>query len=157
MLGDPDLASRYGDGTAIISRLCPVDYHRFHFPVSGRASDSYLINGYLFSVNPIALRRDLSILWRNKRTLTVIESPVFGDVLMLEVGATCVGGTVQTYTPGAVVEKGDEKGYFKFGGSMTITLFEAGCARLPDDLAATSREQLELYAKMGDRMAATAG
>ena len=157
LLGDPALAARYGDGTAVISRLCPVDYHRFHFPVSGEPSESYLINGDLFSVNPIALRRDLAILWRNKRTLTLIDSPVFGEVLMLEVGATCVGGTVQTYAPRAQVRKGDEKGYFKFGGSMTITLFEAGRARLADDLAATSVEQLELYAKMGDQMAVAAG
>ena len=156
LLGDEALAQRYREGTAVISRLCPVDYHRFHFPVSGTAGEPRLINGPLFSVNPIALRRDLSILWRNKRTLTKIESATFGEVLMIEVGATCVGGTVQTFSPGSPVGKGDEKGSFKFGGSMTITLFEPGRARLPRDLAVTSTDQIELYAKMGDQMA-TAG
>jgi phosphatidylserine decarboxylase len=153
LLGDRDLASRYADGSAVISRLCPVDYHRFHFPVSGTADEARLINGHLFSVNPIALRRNIAILWRNKRTLTEIKSPTFGHVIMLEVGATCVGGTVQTYTPKSEIHKGDEKGYFKFGGSMTITLFERGRATLPDDLAMTSDQQIELYAKMGDAMA----
>ena len=156
LLGDSDLAERYRDGSAVISRLCPVDYHRFHFPVSGTAGPARLINGDLCSVSPIALRRDLAILWRNKRTLTEIQSPEFGEVLMVEVGATCVGGTVQTYSPGSRVEKGDEKGYFKFGGSMTITLFGPGRVKLPADLAKTSVEQIELYAKMGDEMASVA-
>ncbi|MFT4546604.1 MAG: phosphatidylserine decarboxylase [Verrucomicrobiales bacterium] len=153
LLGDAELAKRYADGTAIISRLCPVDYHRFHFPVAGTAGESRIINGHLISVNPIALRQNIDILWRNKRTLTEIKSPQFGDVLMLEVGATCVGGTVQTYEAGAEIEKGDEKGYFKFGGSMTITLFKKGRAALPEDLAKTTAEQIELYAKMGESMA----
>ena len=153
LLGDPALAKQFAQGTAIISRLCPVDYHRFHFPVSGTPAESQLINGHLSSVNPIALRKNLAILWQNKRTLTKIESPQFGTVLMLEVGATCVGGTIQTYKPGTVINKGDEKGYFKFGGSMTITIFEPGKATLPPDLQKTAEEQLELYAKMGDTMA----
>ena len=153
IFGDVELAARYADGSAVISRLCPVDYHRFHFPVSGTAGESRPIDGHLSSVNPIALRRDLAILWRNRRTLTELQSPTFGDVIMLEVGATCVGGTVQTYTPGTEVRKGDEKGYFKFGGSMAITIFEKGRAKLAGDLARTTSEQIELYAKMGDEMA----
>jgi len=154
LVGDRTLGEKFAAGCAVISRLCPVDYHRFHFPVSGTAGEPRRIGGRLFSVNPIALRKDLAILWRNKRTLTEIHSPQFGHVLMLEVGATCVGGTVQTYTADSKVAKGDEKGYFKFGGSMTITIFERGAARLHEDLARTSAEQIELYAKMGDAMAA---
>lgn len=156
LLGDPSLAERYADGSAVISRLCPVDYHRFHFPVAGVPGESYLIGGDLYSVNPIALRRQIAILWRNKRTLTSIDSPEFGQVILLEVGATCVGGTIQTYAPGEAISKGDEKGYFKFGGSMTITFFQRGRAVLAEDLARTSDEQVELYARMGDAMA-TAG
>lgn len=153
LLGSEALASRYADGSGIISRLCPVDYHRFHFPVGGKPGETSLINGDLFSVNPIALRRNLEILWRNKRTLTEIDSPRFGPVLMLEVGATCVGGTVQTFQAGGEVAKGEEKGYFKFGGSMTITLFEKGRVTLAEDLAASGASQIELYARMGDEMA----
>jgi len=153
LLGDSDKASSFADGTAIISRLCPVDYHRFHFPVSGTPTETRVINGPLYSVSPIALRRDIAILWRNKRSLTTIDSPDFGEVLMLEVGATCVGGTIQTFEPNTSTEKGDEKGYFKFGGSMTITLFKKGAVKLANDLKNTAAKQVELYAKMGDEMA----
>jgi len=135
-----------------MSRLCPVDYHRFHFPVSGVANAPRLIEGPLYSVNPIALRQNINIFTENKRAVTAIESETFGLVLMFEIGATCVGSFEYTFQPGARVEKGSEKGYFKFGGSSTITLFERGHIKLADDLVAKSKEGVELYARMGDLM-----
>jgi phosphatidylserine decarboxylase len=50
------------------------------------------------------------------------------------------------------MQKGSEKGYFKFGGSETITLFEAGKITLAEDLVENSRMGRELYARMGDLM-----
>ena len=120
LLDDPDLSVRYAGGSLVLSRLCPVDYHRFHFPVSGEASQTRLINGPLFSVSPIALARNLAYLLQNKRTITQIKTETMGTVLMMEIGATCVGSIVQTYEPGGMIDKGDEKGYFAFGGSSTI-------------------------------------
>jgi phosphatidylserine decarboxylase len=152
LLGDGKLAARFRDGAMVLSRLCPVDYHRFHFPVSGVPRAPRLIEGPLYSVNPIALRQNIHIFTENKRAVTEIESDKFGLVLMLEIGATCVGSFEYTFTPGARVEKGQEKGYFKFGGSSTITLFERGRIRLAEDLLKTSKESIELYARMGDRM-----
>ena len=149
LLGSPDLAARYQDGALILSRLCPVDYHRFHFPCAGIPGETRLLNGPLFSVSPIALRRNLSYLWQNKRTVTELETPDFGTVLCLEIGATCVGSIHQTFTPGQAVEKGAEKGFFAFGGSSTLLLFEPGTVTLSDDLVAAGREAIELYAKMG--------
>lgn len=151
-LDDDALAARYADGTAIISRLCPVDYHRYHFPCAGVPGDTRLINGWLYSVNPVALRRNVRYLIDNKRSYCLIDSPVFGRVLYAEIGATCVGSLVNTYTPGEAVRKGDEKGYFKFGGSCTILLFEKKRIRLDSDLVENSANHLETYARMGDRM-----
>ena len=153
LLGDDNLASRYADGSLVLSRLCPVDYHRFHFPTSGTPGEVRLINGPLFSVSPIALRRNLGYLWENKRTITKLETEDIGTVLLMEIGATCVGSILQTFTPGQPVKKGDEKGYFAFGGSSTITLFEPGAVELADDLTRWSAEQTELYAKVGTAMA----
>ncbi|MEZ6092237.1 MAG: phosphatidylserine decarboxylase [Pirellulaceae bacterium] len=152
LLRDAELAKRYAQGSLLISRLCPVDYHRFHFPVGGVAGTSRLLNGPLLSVNPIALRQNIQILATNRRRLTVLESDRFGKVLLLEIGATCVGGICQTYQAGARVEKGSEKGYFYFGGSSTITIFEPNCIQFDDDLIENSLQQRELYARMGDHM-----
>lgn len=153
LLGDAALAARYREGTLVLSRLCPVDYHRFHFPCAGTPGAPRLINGPLYSVSPVALRRRLAYLWENKRVLTELTTPDLGTVLVIEIGATNVGSIVQTFAPGQHVAKGGEKGYFKFGGSSTITLFEPGKVKLADDLLAHSAEQRELYARMGDVMA----
>ena len=152
LLRDHDLAGQFHRGAMVLSRLCPVDYHRYHFPVGGLATGPRVLNGWLYSVSPIALRRNIRIFTENKRAITRIESPEFGTVLMLEVGATCVGSFEYTFTPNTRVAKGAEKGYFKFGGSSTITLFEPGRVKLDDDLVRQTREHRELYARMGDRL-----
>jgi phosphatidylserine decarboxylase len=151
-LGDAALAAEFAGGSLLISRLCPVDYHRFHFPVAGRPSEPRLINGWLYSVSPIALRQNLAYLWENKRMVTLVESPVFGRVAVCEIGATMVGSIFQTFTPGRAATKGEEKGLFKFGGSCVVTLFQKNRIRLDADLVKHSAEGLEVYAKMGDRL-----
>lgn len=150
------LADEFAGGSMLISRLCPVDYHRYHFPVAGEASAPQLSNGPLYSVSPLALRRNLGILWENKRVHTVIESPVFGRVVAMEIGATCVGSIHSTSSAGPV-EKGQEKGYFSFGGSCVVTLFQAGCIRFDDDLLEHSAESTEVYARVGERCGAFIG
>lgn len=152
LFADAALANEFAGGTIVFSRLCPVDYHRFHFPVSGVAPAPRLINGPLYSVSPIALRRNLGYLCENKRSLSVIESEGFGRVVTLEVGATNVGSWDYTFTADSRVAKGQEKGFFKFGGSLTITVFRKGVMKLADDLAANGVRQREVYAKIGDRM-----
>ena len=152
LLRDVELTERFRDGSLLLSRLCPVDYHRFHFSVGGTPGQTRLINGPLYSVNPIALCQNIRILATNKRTLTILESDLCGQVLILEIGATCVGSIHQTYQAGVSVAKGAEKGYFRFGGSSTITIFEAGKIQFADDLVEQSRQHRELYAKVGDRL-----
>ena len=152
LVGNAQLAEDFAGGSLVLSRLSPVDYHRFHFPATGRAGPHHVINGPLFSVNPIALRKNIQILATNKRAMTVLNSEQLGRVLLLEVGATNVGSICQTYAEDTLVTRGDEKGFFRFGGSSTITIFEAGRVRFDSDLVSHSAEGVELYARMGDRM-----
>jgi phosphatidylserine decarboxylase len=157
LIGDPKVAARFERGSMLISRLCPSDYHRFHFPVSGIPSEARLVKGSLYSVNPIALRRNILYLVRNKRFVTVIEAPEFGPVAMVEVGATNVGSIIQSFRPGQAVVKGAEKGMFAFGGSCVITLFAEGRISLDQDVVAQSASCVETYARMGDRLGIAAG
>ncbi|MEZ0276347.1 MAG: phosphatidylserine decarboxylase, partial [Roseimicrobium sp.] len=157
LLHDDALAEKFAHGSMIISRLCPVDYHRFHFPCGGVPSEARLINDPLYSVSPIALRQRPSILWENKRYLVRHQSDIAGEVLLLEVGATCVGTVKQTYRPGEPVQKGQEMGYFIFGGSCFITIFEPGRVKLAPDLLEQSAQQREVYARMGDVAATLKG
>lgn len=146
------MTKKYAGGAMVISRLCPVDYHRYHFPCAGVPDEGRLINGVLYSVSPIALRRNISYLVQNKRMVNELESPVFGSVACFEIGATNVGSIFHTFVPGRAAAKGAEKGLFKFGGSCTITLFQAGRIRFDEDVVAQSRECIETYARMGDRL-----
>jgi phosphatidylserine decarboxylase len=147
LLENEELAKRYAKGSMVLARLCPSDYHRFHFPISCTPSESKLINGYLYSVNPIAIRRNLAIFWQNKRSLCHL-----GEVLFLEVGATSVGSIVQTYLAGQPVQKGQEKGYFNFGGSALVILFPENYIQFDEDLVAATRQRIEIRCLMGQSM-----
>ncbi|MFC0875524.1 phosphatidylserine decarboxylase [Saccharicrinis sp. FJH2] len=150
-LDDPDLAQKYHDGSILIIRLAPVDYHRFHFPVSGNLSPNKKIEGDYYSVNPFALREKANIFFLNKREYTIISNPLFGDVIMAEVGATMVGSIVQTYN-GSYVKKGEEKGYFKFGGSTIVLLFEKDKIHIDEDFLNHTSKGYETTVKMGERI-----
>lgn len=151
-LGDAALAEHYRRGTLVCSRLCPVDYHRFHFPVAGTPGEAQWINGWLYSVNPIALRNDVRYLWENKRAVVALAGGAWGQVLLVVVGATNVGSTTFTYAPDVSAAKGDETGFFSFGGSFVATLFEPGKIRLAEDLLRETAAGRELYARVGTHL-----
>ncbi|MDR0535920.1 MAG: phosphatidylserine decarboxylase [Puniceicoccales bacterium] len=149
-LGDTALAGRYQGGALVCSRLCPVDYHRFHFPVDAIPAAPRDIKGWLYSVNPVALRRNIARLWENKRAVVTLDAGGrAGVVTLVIVGATNVGSWRYTHTPGVPVRKGGEAGYFRFGGSFVATLFEPGRVRLADDLLRETASGRELYAHVG--------
>jgi len=150
-LENPDLAEKYHDGILLIIRLAPVDYHRFHFPVSGNISATKKITGEYYSVNPFALRKKTEIFCLNKREYTILSNPLFGDIVIVEVGATMVGSIEQTFKTN-YVNKGDEKGYFKFGGSTVVLLFEKNKIQIDEDLMVNTGKGYETTVKMGERI-----
>jgi len=150
-LEDSALARKYHDGSLLIVRLAPNDYHRFHFPVDDSVSPIVRITGDYYSVNPIALHKMAEIFCLNKREFVVISNQQFGDVIMAEVGATMVGSIIQTYN-GNKVTKGEEKGFFKFGGSTVVLLFEKGKIHIDKDLLMNTSKNLETTVKVGERI-----
>ena len=150
-LNNPELAQKYQDGALLIFRLAPMDYHRFHFPVSGNVSPNKKIDGDYYSVNPFALRKKAEIFCLNKREYTILSNPMFGEVVMAEVGATMVGSIVQTFK-GITVNKGEEKGYFKFGGSTVVLLFEKSKIHIDEDFLINTAKGYETTVKMGERI-----
>lgn len=154
LLGNAELAEQYAHGSMVMARLCPVDYHRFHFPCDGTPGTSKPIAGHLYSVNPIALKKNIHIYTSNKRIMTEIKTSAFGKILYLEVGATNVGTIHQTYTPDHPCHKGDEKGYFSFGGSALLLLFPPQSIKFSQDLLELSKNGLEILCLMGQPMGA---
>jgi phosphatidylserine decarboxylase len=152
LLQDEKLAAQYDQGAMVLARLCPTDYHRYHFPCDATPGASHLINGWLYSVNPLAIKNNVRIFTENKRTLCVLDSQHFGKVLFLEVGATFVGAIHQTYTPFEPQKKGAEKGYFSFGGSSLILLFPPNTIQFEHDLLIGSASHTEIKCLMGQPM-----
>lgn len=152
LLRDPALIARYHKGSLVIARLCPTDCHRFCFPVECIPSKPRPVKGPLYSVNPLALRDRLAILSENERVMTTLSTSRFGEILFIEVGATFVGAIRQTYHPETMCKKGAEKGYFEFGGSCILLLFEPEKVVFDEDLIQTSLSHIEMQAKMGDSL-----
>ncbi|WZL75056.1 phosphatidylserine decarboxylase [Clostridiaceae bacterium 35-E11] len=149
---DNELARNYEEGTCIIVRLCPADYHRFHFPDSGVPGTSKQIKGQYYSVNPMALGKLTDIYCRNKREITFFRSDHFGEIVFVEVGATCVGSIIQTYIPDKHVKKGGEKGYFKFGGSTVILFLKKNKVKIDEDIVYNTQKGIETKANMGETL-----
>lgn len=150
LLQDEELAKAFQGGPLVLIRLCPSDYHRFHFPFDAVVDRAKEIKGSYFSVSPLATKKRLSIFWENKRMVTRLQNPLFGSSAFVEVGATCVGMIHQTYLPKQKVKKGEEKGYFSFGGSSIVLLFEKGKIELDPDLVENSAKGLETLVLMGE-------
>ena len=140
-------AKRYINGSMGIFRLAPQDYHRFHIPVDGILDKPKLIEGEYYTVNPMAIRSALDVYGENVRVCVPVDSKCHGRVMVICVGAMMVGSTVITRKPGEEVHRAEELGYFKFGGSTILLLFEPGTMRFDSDIVDNSSGALETLVK----------
>jgi len=152
LLQDQQLAQEYQAGSMVLARLCPSDYHRFHFPCDCVPGQPRRVNGYLYSVNPMAVKQNIRIFTENKRVITVLKSREFGDILYIEIGATNVGTIKETFLPHQPYAKGDEKGYFEFGGSALILLFKEGAIQFDNDLMDATNRGVEIRCLLGQSL-----
>jgi phosphatidylserine decarboxylase len=139
--------------TLLLARLCPVDYHRYHYPDGGKTQKHYSIHGQYHSVNPTALRFKEDIFISNERRVSILETKNFGKLAFIEVGAVMVGKIVQTHDETKAFRRGQEKGYFLFGGSTVIVLGEPGLWTPSKDLLENTKNGIETYIQLGDAVA----
>ncbi|MCD5414128.1 MAG: phosphatidylserine decarboxylase [Clostridiales bacterium] len=149
---DSEMAKEFDLGTCVIARLSPVDYHRFHFPDNGLACESKRVKGYYYSVNPLTMFSLVDVYCKNKREITKFDSDNFGEICLVEVGATAVGSIVQTYEANSYVEKGKEKGYFKFGGSTVVVFIKKDKIIIDGDIIRNTELGYETKVNIGERI-----
>ena len=156
----PDLLGNSGKftnpkkGWALTFRLCPLDYHRFHFVDSGMVSAPVKLGTMLHSVNPWALEALPKIFEWNERQVCEQQSDHYGKIVYIEVGAMCVGRIHQTYSPKKRAARGQEKGYFEFGASTLVVLLEDGEQKfspLPV-IQEKNAEGLEVVVRLGEKI-----
>ncbi|MBT4594968.1 phosphatidylserine decarboxylase [bacterium] len=150
--GDEDLAKKFKGGSLAVIRLAPYDYHRFHFPCDAAYKNNTYVDGKLDSVNPVAYSRNKNPLLTNKRVLLKLDTKEFGEVLMIPVGAACVGKIIVDAKLEGNYNKADEFGYFSCGGSTVALLFERGAIKFKKKLRKHSEEGYETEVKMGQRI-----
>ncbi|KAL8681764.1 MAG: hypothetical protein Q9186_002153 [Xanthomendoza sp. 1 TL-2023] len=151
LLGDayPEDAKRYKNGALGIFRLAPQDYHRFHIPVDGILGKPKLIEGEYYTVNPMAIRSALDVYGENVRYIVPIDSVAHGRVIVVCVGAMMVGSTIITRKEGEKVGRAEELGYFQFGGSTVLLLFEPGRMVFDEDMTDNSSGAVETLVRVG--------
>ena len=142
------LADRYLGGTLCIFRLTVEDYHHFAYIDEGIKTKNYKIPGVFHTVNPLANEK-YPVYSENTREFSILKSKNFGNVLMMEVGALFVGRIVNHHEKMAV-QRGMEKGYFEFGGSTVILVFEKGKVELAEDIVKNNHDGFETAVKMGE-------
>ena len=139
-----------------VIRLAPVDYHRYHFPCSCfQVAEDRRIAGKYHSVNPAAVARRPDIYVENARNISSLKSDLFGKFFYIEVGAFGVGSIITTASSGKH-SKMDEKGYFKFGGSTVIIVFENDKVNWSADLLDNTAKGYETLIRCGSTIGSAA-
>lgn len=153
LLGSRLKEGSFEGGALLIARLCPTDYHRYHYPDDGETEREFGVSGKLHSVNPLALRERGEIFATNERKVSILRTRNFGRLAYIEVGALCVGLIVQTHPAGQSFRRGQEKGYFLFGASTVIVLGEKGAWKPSPDILSQTRQRRETFIRLGDEVA----
>ena len=152
LLQDETLAKEYQGGYAFVFRLTVDDYHRYCYVDAGEKEENIPIPGKFHTVNPIA--NDYYPIYKeNTREYSVLHSQNFGDMVMMEVGALLVGKIVNLHQK-AEVKRGEEKGYFRFGGSTVVLLTKANAVRPDEDILENSQNGIETVVKYGEKIGA---
>ena len=146
LLSDPALAERFQGGLLWLFRLCPEDYHRYIWPADGLPGPTVAIPGLYHTVQPLE-RGQRPVYHENTRQYRLLQTG-FGPVVVMEVGALLVGRIVDLPADGPV-RRGQEKGWFAFGGSTVILITQKGAAVPAPDIAAASQEGRETPVRQG--------
>ncbi|MBI5550426.1 MAG: phosphatidylserine decarboxylase [Desulfobacterales bacterium] len=152
LLGCPALDQGFEGGQCLVFRLAPCDYHRFGYVDDGRQGPVHAIDGPLHSVSPLSLRHKPDVHATNYRHWCLVQSPRLGTLIQIEVGAMMVGSIVQNLPQGGPCRRGQEKGYFQFGGSTVIVILPPGRAVIDADIAEYSSQGIETLVRYGERV-----
>jgi len=147
LLRDKKLSEEYKNGTCLVFRLTVDDYHRYCFVDDGKVLKSKKINGILHTVGPIAFKR-YKVFKENQREYSILQTKNFDKVIQMEVGALMVGKIVNHDIK--KFNRGDEKGYFLFGGSTVVLFFKENIVKIDEDIIHNSMSGVETRVKLGE-------
>lgn len=133
---------------ALVFRLCVDDYHHYSFIDDGKIISNKKINGILHTVQPIAFKKH-KVFLENSREVTIMDTKNYGKVCYVEVGAMMIGKI--TNLDKETFKKGEEKGYFEFGGSTVVVLMEDK-VKINKKIIENTKKDIETIVKLGQSL-----
>ena len=150
LINDENVANAFNEGYALVFRLSPEDYHHYLFCDDGIIINNYKIDGKYHSVNPIVYD-NYKVFRENTRECTLIKTNNFKNIMYVEVGALLVGKICNIKKQGKF-KKGEEKGYFMYGGSTVILLIQKDALLIDDEIIKNSNKNIETCVKCGEKI-----
>ncbi|KAK7012242.1 phosphatidylserine decarboxylase-domain-containing protein [Favolaschia claudopus] len=152
-------ASIFDGASLAVFRLAPADYHRFHSPIDATVGEIVHIPGQYYTVNPQAVNEaGFDVFTANTRSILYLTHAGTGlPVAFVAIGALLVGSIVWTNggEKGKMIKRGEELGYFAYGGSTVVALFPKGVIKFDEDLVANSAVPVETLVKVGNSLGRT--
>jgi len=133
MLDHSPYVDRFVGGIVFQTFLSGHDYHRWHSPIDGVVREARVVNGFMFSeLSSEGFDKDAGILSQgyeasvNTRGLVFIESddPAIGMMVVIPIGITEISSITIGVKAGQRVKKGEEIGFFSYGGSSMALVFQ---------------------------------
>lgn len=147
LLHDRKLAREFEDGWCLVYRLGVNNYHRYCYFDNGISLGNRHIDGVLHTVRPVALHK-VPVFIRNTREYSLIRTESFKEAVQMEVGALLVGKIVNLRGKHKCL-RGEEKGFFKYGGSTVIVLLKKDTANVFPEIITATKHGIEVPVKMG--------
>ncbi|MGY4104470.1 phosphatidylserine decarboxylase [Ignavigranum ruoffiae] len=141
--------SLYHGGYLFLYRLAMEDNHHYLFAESGPMSDQSDIPGSLHTIRDLGHRHS-PVFIENQRSVCKIHQSKLGPIWQMEIGALTVGRIINH--PRDLAQRGQEKGYFKLGGSSIIVLYPASSLKIDADILEWSQQGIETQVRMGERI-----
>ena len=149
LLQDGEAAQTFQGGLCLVFRLTPSHYHRYTFPCDGEILQTRRIPGIYHTVRPGALEK-VKVFRTNTREWALLKTD-FGLICQMEVGAMLVGRIANAKTRGAFT-KGDEKGFFEFGGSTIVLLMQKDALDLDSRWQTPNEMPIRAGEALGEKM-----
>lgn len=148
LLKDAVLAKEYKNGLCLVYRLSVDDYHRYCYIDSGKLKHNKVINGKLHTVRPIANK--YKVFKENQREYEVLDTKSLDEIIYMEVGAMQIG-KINNHKL-VKFNKGEEKGYFSFGGSTIVIIVKDNIVKMDEDILHMNEKDIEVKVGYGERV-----
>ena len=153
IVNNKEISEKYRNGTCLVFRLGVDDYHRYIYLDNGCIIENYKVSGELHTVRSISDK--YNVFSRNSREISILRTEHLGDVVQIEVGALLVGAIKNNNKQEFI--RGEEKGYFEYGGSTIVLLLEDGKIVIDEDIIEQSKQGIETKVSIGEKIGVVLG